>query len=43
VSKRTVLGQPRQFFAGRRADSLVPGEPIDDIDCCHLSVSRGPE
>ena len=37
LSKRSVRGQPRQFLARRRAQSLVLRQPIDEIHCCHLA------
>ena len=36
VPKDAVCGQPRELLAGRRAEGLVLGEPIDEIRPCHL-------
>jgi hypothetical protein len=35
-----LFGQPLQFLAGRRAERVVRGELIDDIDCGYWIVSR---
>ncbi len=36
MAKRAVRDQPREFLAGRGAEGLVLGEPIDEIDGAHL-------
>ena len=38
MSKGPVRDQPQELLARRRADGLVPREPIDEIRRCHLAA-----